>query len=153
MGSVIDYAKCPQCGGVVCDDYYYKTGEKYYHCMRCGRWGSVKLPRTDKEKAQLLDGSKYLVSHGDGYGRGYIAAKNGASMSFSLKEPYSEEIEKQFLEAMKDKKVDVESSYLTSWDTETQQLIVVHGRDPGLYEDVMKDGDIEQEQEKTQVVV
>lgn len=60
---------------------------------------------------------------------------NGVGRSFSLSEPYSEEIEKWYMDAMKDENVDSEGSYLTRWDEETEQLIVVHGKDPGLYDD------------------
>lgn len=68
---------------------------------------------------------------------------NGAGQSFSLSEPYSEEIEKWYMETMKDENVDPENSYLTRWDEETGQLIVVHGKDPGLYDDFETEADEE----------
>ena len=37
MGSVISYEKCSQCGGVYSIDYYYRTGEEYRFCQRCGK--------------------------------------------------------------------------------------------------------------------
>ena len=37
MGSVIDFTNCPQCGNEEASiDYYYKTGEEYLLCDKCG---------------------------------------------------------------------------------------------------------------------
>ena len=144
MGSVIDYKKCPQCGGVVYDEHYYKTGEEKEFCFRCGRWSEVRFPTNDEELAQVPEDSRYLLSKGDGLGRCMIAYANGAGRTFSLSEPYSEEIEKWYMDAMKDENVDPERSYLTRWDAATGRLVVVHGKDPGLYEDEI--GDEEEEQ-------
>ncbi len=144
MGSVIDYKKCPQCGGVVYDEYYYKSGEENAVCLRCGRWADVRLPTDEKELAKDPEKIRYLVSKGEGLGRCTIAFTNGVSRSFSLGEPYSEEIEKWYMEAMKDENVDPEKSYLTRWDAETGQLVVVHGKDPGLYDDEIDEAEDEE---------
>ena len=135
MGSVIDYKKCLQCGGVVYDEYYYKSGEENKVCFRCGRWAGVRLPTNDEERAQVPEGSRYLISKGEGFGRCTITFTNGVGRSFSLGEPYSEEIEKWYMEAVEDENVDPEKSYLTRWDAETGRLVVVHGKDLGLYDD------------------
>ncbi len=144
MGSVIDYKKCPQCGGVVYVEYYYRSGEENEVCLRCGRWAEVRLPMNDEELAQLPEGNRFLVSKGEGLGRCAIAFEGGVSRSFSLGEPYSEEIEKWYMEAMKDENVDPEKSYLTRWDAETGQLVVVHGKDPGLYDDEIDEAEDEE---------
>lgn len=142
MGSVINYEKCPQCGGIVYDEYYYKSGEEKKICFRCGKWLDVHLPTNDEEFAQLPEGSRYLVSKGEGFGRCSIAFTGGVSRSFSLGEPYSEKIEKWYMEAMEDEKVDQEKSCLTRWDAETGQIIVVHGKDPGLYEEICEEENV-----------
>ena len=36
MGSVIDYIECPHCGQEAYIDFYYKTGEEYINCNKCG---------------------------------------------------------------------------------------------------------------------
>ena len=37
MGSVMDYMECPNCGDdKVAVDYYYKTGDEYALCNKCG---------------------------------------------------------------------------------------------------------------------
>lgn len=135
MSSVCDYYKCPQCGGLAYNEYYLRTRAESEFCFRCGRWTKMKLPSTAEEKALLLPGEARITQSGFGYGRCSIAGKNGVGRSFSLSEPYSEEIEKWYQEAMSDETVDPETSYLTRWDEETKQVIVVHGKDPGLYED------------------
>lgn len=48
---------------------------------------------------------------------------------------YSEDLEKWYQEVMKDDEVDSEGSYLTRWDPETEQVVVVQGKDPGLYDE------------------
>ena len=42
MGSVMDYVACPQCGGTMFTDYYYKSCEEYWVCKRCGKHGKSK---------------------------------------------------------------------------------------------------------------
>lgn len=135
MGSISDLIKCTQCGGLVYNEYYYKTREETEFCFRCGRWSETLFPSNEKEKAMLPPGERLLTRSGKGFGRCSISGKNGVGRSFSLSEPYSEEIEKWYQEAMSDETVDPETSYLTRWDEETKQVIVVHGKDPGLYED------------------
>lgn len=142
MGSVIDYKKCPQCGGLVYNEYYYKSGEESEVCFRCGKWYDRRFPR-DEEEAKLTEKGEYVINSGDGLGRCTIHFKSGVGHSFSLGEPYSEDIEKWYQEAMKDAEVDPEKSYLTRWDAETGQLVVVHGKDPGLYEDQVDEEDSE----------
>lgn len=37
MGSVLSEIECPQCGCEECSsDFYYKSGEEYIFCVRCG---------------------------------------------------------------------------------------------------------------------
>ena len=137
MGSVIDYRKCPQCGGFLYNEWYYKTGEEFEHCNRCGRWEEIRFPENEDEK-KLVDQSGLLKKSATGFGRCLIMFTSGFGHSFSLSEPYSEEIEKWYTETMKDKEVDPEQSYLTRWDEETGKIVVVHGKDPGLYDDFEK---------------
>lgn len=135
MGSVTEYEKCPQCGGVVCHEYYFKTGEETEVCLRCGRWAQVLLPSSKEEWAKLLLGEKFLIRKGEGLGRCCIRTTAGVGESFSLGEPYSDALDEWYMRTMKEDSVDQESSYLTKWDVRTAQVIAVHGNDPGLYDD------------------
>lgn len=50
MGSVISYNKCPYCGAENDEyivDYYYKTGEMYSFCTRCGSHHDISLKRDE----------------------------------------------------------------------------------------------------------
>ena len=134
MSSYLSFYKCPQCGGVVYNETYSTDGEDEF-CYRCGRWVDIHLPKTDEEKAQLPEGEEFLQLKGNGLGRCMIMGTNGSGRSFSLLEPYSEAIEKWYMEMMAQADVDPEESYLTRWDEETKQVVVVHGKDPGLYDD------------------
>lgn len=135
MGSVIEHEKCPQCGGVVYHEYYYRTGEETQFCLRCGRWAKVLLPSSEEEQAKLLPGEKLLTRKGRGLGRCCIQTTAGVGKSFSLGEPYSEALDEWYMRTMKEDGVDPESSYLTKWDARTSRVIVVYGNDPGLYDD------------------
>jgi hypothetical protein len=43
MGSVIDYVKCPHCGSMAFNDFYYKTNEEYIWCYDCGYYYTYEL--------------------------------------------------------------------------------------------------------------
>jgi len=43
MGSVIDYIECPNCGEEAFMELYYKTGEEYTFCPKCGYTKEVIL--------------------------------------------------------------------------------------------------------------
>lgn len=54
MGSIMDNTDCPQCGNseaVV--DYYYKTGEEYILCDKCGY--TRKFIITNREEVGKMD--------------------------------------------------------------------------------------------------
>lgn len=54
MGSVIEYIDCPNCGSPDCfDDFYYKTGEEYINCNRCGYHRSATIINRDKPLNEL----------------------------------------------------------------------------------------------------
>lgn len=36
MGSIMSEIECPNCGLDAVEDYYYKTGEQYVICQKCG---------------------------------------------------------------------------------------------------------------------
>ena len=56
MGSVIDYIDCPRCGSPDCfDDFYYKTGEEYITCNRCGYYKGDTIKNRDKALNELTD--------------------------------------------------------------------------------------------------
>ena len=56
MGSVIEYIDCPNCGSPDCfDDFYYKTGEEYIFCNKCGYHRSSHIISREKSLDQLTE--------------------------------------------------------------------------------------------------
>ena len=78
MGSVMDYVACPQCGGTMFTDYYYKSCEEYWVCKRCGKHGKVELVRDDNGHVIYDEKGKvqYTEEDVDGYGCAKFAIKN-----------------------------------------------------------------------------
>jgi hypothetical protein len=59
MGSVIDYIDCPRCGQPDCvDDFYYKTGEEYIFCQKCGYQRIFRYKRDEEGKYLRQDAAK-----------------------------------------------------------------------------------------------
>ena len=135
MGSVMDYVACPQCGGTMFTDYYYKSGEEYWMCKRCGKHGKVELVRNDNGEVIFDVKGKvdYKTEDVDGYGCAKIAI-TGHGASFScFNKPITEEDKKAFFEALEEEKVDKEHSYLSYWNEETQLIEMLYGEDPKPY--------------------
>ena len=135
MGSVMDYVACPQCGGTMFTDYYYKSCEEYWVCKRCGKHGKVELVRDDNGHVIYDEKGKVQYTEEDvaGFGCAKFAIKNhGASLS-CFKAPITEEDKKAFMEALEDEEVDKEHSYLSSWNADTGRVEMIYGEDPKLF--------------------
>ena len=115
MSSVIDYKKCPRCGGVMYYEYNCRTGEEFSVCQRCG--------------------ASYGMNEKTSYGRCLIWFKRGAGQSFSLAEPVNNKIKKWYRKQLKRDDVDPDRSYLMAWDPDEEEVKLIYGTDPGLYED------------------
>lgn len=138
MSSFIDYRMCPQCGGVAFNEFC-SSGEEFEYCFRCGRWSEYRFPDEGEKEYD----SGFVDESGAGLGRCMIMSTSSVGKFFSLSEPYSDDIEKWYMETMAKEDVDPENSYLTRWDEETGQAVVVHGKDPRLYDDFEKEEDEE----------
>ena len=53
MGSIIDYIECPNCGEEAFMELYYKTGEEYTFCPKCGYTKEISLKNRDKALDEL----------------------------------------------------------------------------------------------------
>ena len=135
MGSVMDYVECSQCGGAMFTDYYYKSGEEYWICKRCGKHGKVELVR-DEERNVIFDergNPKYCEEDVASFGCAKITIKgHGASLS-CFNKPITEEDKQAFFKMLEDEKVDKEQSYLSFWNAETGKVEMIYGQDPKLY--------------------
>lgn len=137
MGSVMDYVDCPQCGGqdTMFRDYYYKSGEEYWMCKRCGKHGKVEIVRDDNGNVIFDEQGKVSYNEEDlkGYGCAKIATVgHGATLS-CFSNPITEEDKKEFLKILEEKEIDKEHSYLSSWNDETESVEMLYGKDPNLY--------------------
>lgn len=67
MGSVIDYLKCSECGGIVFSDFDYKRGEEFLSCQSCGRHYSnehilEEEPREDGRSYFMTDENARVIT-------------------------------------------------------------------------------------------
>jgi Zn ribbon nucleic-acid-binding protein len=58
MGSVTDVIECPNCKRNAMIDFYYKTGEEYVNCNKCGYFYSQSYKRDDDGKFVTEDGTE-----------------------------------------------------------------------------------------------
>lgn len=135
MASLIDIIECPQCGGLYSTDYYYRTGEEYRHCVRCGRYEEYVLVRGEDGKPVKGEDEYYQMEHKlvEGLGSAKIALKNGFAQISSLTQSVDQGIIDKFHEIMEDPDVDKDESYLSSWDSERKELVMIYGKMPETY--------------------
>ena len=113
MGSVVDYIKCPKCGGVMFTDYNYNNGEEYRMCRRCGTVESWQIKRDAKGKFVLNRHGKlkYVHKKRKGYGVAFIADKDGNGEYYCLKNRFFSK--KRFFQCLEEPAVDKDHCYLT----------------------------------------
>ena len=132
MGSVISTIECPQCGGLYTTDYYYKTGEEYRSCARCGRHEEWEIVRGEDGKPVLDEKGHWQMKYelSDGYGSMRLADKNGFAQIYSLSQPVDQDLIDDFNRALEDPDIDKDGSYLSSWDPEKKELVMIYGKMP-----------------------
>ena len=138
MSSVIDYEKCPRCGGIVSTEFDCRTSEIWKQCGTCGKTEGWHYER-DENYDVILDenGSpKKTIDDFGGYG---VASLNfgavGVTYAFEsnsdneLREAFYEEIEKN-------DKIVKEKCYLTVWDDEKKIVVAEFGTLPETYDEL-----------------
>lgn len=132
MGSVISEMKCPQCGGSMFIDYYYKTDEEYRFCKCCGKYESWEIVRDTEGKAVRKKNGKVKYKHINhkGYGCAHIAFTNGLSQNSSFSSPIRKKDKDEFLRILESKGVDKERSCLLKWDEKTKSVVPIYGQIP-----------------------
>ena len=140
MGSVIDYIRCPQCGGTYFCDYDYHTYEEYRSCSRCGKTESWEIKRDEHGNVCLDETGKpqYIEESHPGYGAACIMGKKGVGQILHFVEPVNEQAKESFLETLSmNPDIDKEKCYLTSWDEEKGEVAALFGNLPPLFEEEM----------------
>lgn len=136
MGSVINYIKCSQCGGIMFEDYYYNTDEIYRSCQRCGKYFSAEL-RKDEDGKYICDNEgKYIydIIDNKGYGAIRIFGKVGGVVHH-MSSPISQETIDMFYQDLEDDAIDKSKCYLTKWNDEKQDVESIYGEIPELYDE------------------
>ena len=139
MGSVQDMIECPQCGGIYHTDYYYRTGEEYRYCFRCGRTEQWTLVR-DKERKPILDKEgKFTMDYKlqEDFGSARIELKNGVGQLHTFSEAVNQNIKDAYLKAIENPDVNKEHCYLSSWDQEKKEVVMIFGSMPETYDEFM----------------
>lgn len=74
---------------------------------------------------------KYALS--EGFGSLKLAYKEGFAQIYSLSQPVDQSIIDDFNKALEDPDIDKEDSYLSSWDPEKKELVMIYGKMPETY--------------------
>lgn len=137
MGSVIDYEACPKCAGVMMVDHYYRSGEEYSMCQRCGYYRAVTMKR-DEEKNIIFveyDGNEVPDLEEEvheGFGSYRIMSKEGGGQGGGFSEPISEETIKEFMSIFAQDDVDESTSYLMRFENGETEVIMGTPEDMSL---------------------
>ena len=137
MGSTISNEKCSQCGGIYVIDYYYRTGEEYQFCQRCGKLHNHAIVR-DENKNYCYDENgklKFEDVSSQGFGCMAIASKGFKSI-YHLDKPVDEEIKKEYLGILEEDEIDKDECYLTTWDDDKKEVVAVFGTLPKAYDEI-----------------
>lgn len=130
MGSVMSEEKCKACNGVLFVDYYYKSGEEYSFCHRCGMSESFTLVRDEKGRAIKDEEGNWKFQHEkkEGHGvYGIFSVESGVGQVGTFNDPITEETIKEFREIFAQSDVDEERSYLAKWEDGKQTLLLGNG--------------------------
>lgn len=127
MGSVQDYVKCPDCGGVKFVDCHWKSGEEYSHCMRCGVSGSYTLKRNEDNTIVKDENERFVYEQvrNEGFGiYGIFDAKSGVGQVGTFNQPITDETIEEFRQIFSKEDIDKERSYLAKWEDGKQTLLL-----------------------------
>ena len=137
MSSVIDYIKCPQCGGIMHTDFDCNTTEEYRMCHRCGKIQSYTLKRDDNHKIIFDENKQVIWQEKDLDGNGCVCFDFGSIAQISsLENPVDDNIKKQFDEELKqNENLIKDKCYFTYWDNNDKKVKSYFGKIPELYDE------------------
>ena len=127
MGSVQDYGKCRDCGGVRFIEDYWKTGEQNNHCLRCGSSASYTLQRHEDGTLIKNEEGKFMYTEqvNQGFGIYGIYAKGTSSGQVgTFGEAISEDTIEEFRKIFDQDDVDQEKSFLAKWEDGKQTILL-----------------------------
>ena len=127
MASIMLYSKCPKCAGIAILDDYYKIGDKYLWCERCGYNYQKEQDYYDATINQIF----YKETEQIGYGMFKIANKEGKKQLVPIHSPLTKELIEEFKMEMEREEIDKEKCYLVSYTDD--KLEILFGEVPEIY--------------------
>jgi hypothetical protein len=106
MASHLSAIKCPCCGRSAFEDYYYKTGEKYIACIRCG-YNYTKTVEGMKDHQPLYKETEYI-----GYGMLSLVKKDGSRKRYLLNDDPKDEDMQKYKQMYLENEVNQDASHL-----------------------------------------
>lgn len=125
MGSVQDYNECKKCSGINMLISYYKSGELYQHCERCGSYEADTLKRDENDELVKNEEGLYILEHESkvGHGTYMICSKDEHCRGGWLDAPLTDQSVEDFAEVFKKDDTDLEKSYVAKWENGKQTLL------------------------------
>lgn len=120
MASNIYALKCPCCGRSAFEDYYYKSGEQYTFCLRCG-YNYTKTIENYPVKSIEYREKKY-----DGHGVFILVNKDGSRKNMMLNSNMTDEQLEKYKESFMDDNINQEKSYLVSYKDGVFTILLGH---------------------------
>ena len=126
MGSVIDDKKCEACDGVAFNDFYYRTGEEFSTCKRCGYSSSYCMKHNESGDVVLENNLPVFVHKvSPGFGVFHITHRSTpVSQSGSFNKPINETTIEEFKKIFAQHDIDPKNSYLAKWEDGKQTFIL-----------------------------
>jgi len=110
MGSNIYATKCQNCGRSAIEDYYYRTGEYYTYCLRCGHYIEKTIESYTNDKVSYTE--KINVGHGIFR----VVNKDGSREGTLFETPPTDEQLEGFRETFFKDSVNQAKSYLVTYN-------------------------------------
>lgn len=109
MGSVMSAIKCPCCAKSAFEDCYYKSGETYIHCRRCG-YNYSRVLKWGKNE------SHFEIEEYQGYGVMNEVTRDGKYQMMFYNTPLSPEKINEEIQYLKMSQADPALSFLVTFE-------------------------------------
>ncbi|WP_026699788.1 hypothetical protein [Salibacterium aidingense] len=110
IASVLERIACPNCSCVALEDFYYKIGETYILCNRCGYQYAREL-KLGPDRKERFEENEII-----GFGCSQIVNKDGSTEREIFREPISSDTIQQFRYEWNKGTTNQEKSFLLSFE-------------------------------------
>ncbi|GAB3798460.1 hypothetical protein [Virgibacillus kimchii] len=119
MASIIQAIACPHCNCSATEDFYYKMGEKFIWCFRCGYYYEKIQDYYDSDKNKIY----YKENEYQGYGIFRLEKEDEESQQIIFHEPLNEKEIHSFTLQMQEEGVLLENSYFVLFENGEFQFL------------------------------